>query len=306
MNLVENSAKSLILSYIELLQKNNYKLSPVKKNQYNFDVTVELGKDKIKLQVYFGKKGTKTVLQGNKELREYTAIDALLFGKQLFENSSFEIEEPQAYIGTDESGKGDYFGPLVVAGVYVDSESSAKLKKIGVRDSKELSERAIIKLASEIKHIIGNNFKIISLTPSKYNSMYAQIGNVNKLLGWTHANIIESLATRCNAKEVICDKFGNESYIIDSLQPEKLGILLHQFTRAERYTAVAAASILAREKFCNWFEESKKLLNIDLPKGASEQVEKTSFNIKLKFGEDKLSELVKLHFKTTNKIISNK
>ena len=133
--------------------------------------------------------------------------------------------------------------------------------------------------------------------------MYDKIGNVNRILGWAHAKVLENLLEECNAQEAISDKFGDESLIKNALQTKGKNILLHQLTKAERFTGVAAASILAREKFCEWFEHQNKILEIPLPKGASVEVEKAAALIKRKYGEGKLKELAKIHFKTTKKIV---
>ncbi len=303
MNTSEQKAKDLIASYIGLIKKNGFETGNYTRKQYNFEVDLKNSLEKVKLLVYFGSKGIKTVIQGNKETDFYRKINELLFGEKLFETQPLEIQEPERYIGTDESGKGDYFGPLVICGVYVDKETSARLKKIGVRDSKELSESSIRKISSEIKKISAGSYNLIVINPEKYNQLYERVKNVNRLLGWAHAKVLENLLVQCSAEEAISDKFGDESFIRSSLQERGKNILLHQLTKAERYTAVAAASILAREKFSDWFEAQRKVLGIELPKGASVTVEKTANDIKDKFGEAKLKELVKIHFRTTNKII---
>ncbi len=296
-------AEELISSFDNMLRERGYRVSGSIKKQYNFEILVTDGKDKLKVLVYFGKKGISTVLQGNKELKLYGEIFGLVFGEDLYQISSYEIDEPQRYIGTDESGKGDYFGPLVVSGVYVESESLKKFKILGIKDSKELSDNTISRLAEEIRNTEGVQYEIINLTPPSYNKLYKKIGNVNKILGWAHANVLENLLERCSAVEAISDKFGDESLIRDELQSRGKKILLHQFTKAERFTAVAAASILARDKFNSWFEEKKIDMNINLLKGASSEVEKLAAGLITEKGEDYLSELVKLHFKTTKKII---
>ena len=303
MNTSEQKAENLIASYTELIKKNGFDAGNLVRKQYNFEVDLRNNQEKLKLLVYFGSKGIKTVLQGNKETYFYGKVNELLFGEKLFEKQSFEIQEPAKYIGTDESGKGDYFGPLVICGVYVDKETSAELKKIGVKDSKELSENSIRKISSEIKKISEGKFNLIVINPEKYNQLHERVGNVNRILGWGHAKVLENLLVHYPAGEAISDKFGDESYIRNSLQEKGKNILLHQLTKAERYTAVAAASILAREKFSDWFELQKRVLGIELPKGASVMVETTANEIKNRFGEAKLKELVKIHFKTTKKII---
>ncbi|MGD1006012.1 MAG: ribonuclease HIII [Ignavibacteriaceae bacterium] len=259
--------------------------------------------DSIKLLVYFGKKGTKTILQGNINSGVYSEINKIVFGETLFKIDKPLTDEPEKYIGTDESGKGDYFGPLVICGVYVNKDTSSKLKKIGVRDSKELSDNAIRDITLRIKKIIDNSYDIIVITPGKYNILHEKMKNVNRILGWGHAKVLNNLLEKCEVKEAISDKFGNEKYIVNSLPDQWKNIELHQLTKAERYTAVAAASILARNIFCEWFEIQKRDLGIELPKGASSIVEETALKIKDKYGFDKLNELVKLHFRTTLKII---
>ena len=303
MNTSEQKAEDLIASYVEKLKNNRYEAGKNIRKQYNFEVEIRNNQEKLKLLVYFGSKGIKTVLQGNKESSLYENVNELLFGKKLFDKQSLEIQEPEKYIGTDESGKGDYFGPLVICGVYVDKETSAVLKKIGVKDSKELSKNSIRKISSEIKKISAGKFSLVVINPEKYNQLYERVGNVNRILGWGHAKVLENLLVNTPADEAISDKFGDESYIRNSLQEKGKNILLHQLTKAERYTAVAAASILAREKFSNWFDVQKQVMGIELPKGASVMVETTANEIKNRFGEAKLKELVKIHFKTTKKII---
>ncbi|MCL5029908.1 MAG: ribonuclease HIII [Bacteroidetes bacterium] len=302
-NSIELKAKDLITSYINSINKIDYPVSVIEKKQYNFEVTVSGKSDQIKVLVYFGKKGIKTVLQGNVDSKIYHEINNLLFGEKLSLNSLDDFSEPENYIGTDESGKGDYFGPLVICGVFADKKNLAELKKIGVKDSKELSDNLIKKISLEIKEIIGNKFSIIIITPEKYNQLHEKMKNVNRILGWAHAKVLENLLEKFETGEAISDKFGDENYIRNSLQGKGKNILLHQYTKAERYTAVAAASILAREKFCNWFDVQKNKYGLELPKGASSKVDNEARSIKEKFGYEKLNELVKLHFKTTLKII---
>jgi ribonuclease HIII len=253
--------------------------------------------------VYFGKKGIKTIIQGSTNSGLYSEIHKIVFGKDLFNINETLTDEPEQYIGTDESGKGDYFGPLVICGVYVNKDTSSRLKSIGVKDSKELSDSAIRNITIRIKEIIDNNYDLVVLNPGKYNSLHQKMGNVNKILGWGHARVLNNLLEKCEIDEAISDKFGDDKYILSSLPERWKNIKLHQLTKAERYTAVAAASILARNKFCDWFEAQNRELGFELPKGASSTVEDAALKIKNIFGFDKLNELVKLHFRTTLKII---
>jgi ribonuclease HIII len=298
--IIQESAKKIVESYSAILKEHLFIVSTPVLNSYNYEIQVKTNIGKLKILVYFGKSGSKTVIQGNKDSQLYNDINNLLLNKKkdVAEN---EFPEPLHYIGTDESGKGDYFGPLVVAGVIVDSNTSVQLKKIGVKDSKLLSDNIIKKLSPVIKNIVNNKFNIIVITPKTYNNLHAKMKNVNRILGWAHARVIENLLEKEDVKDAISDKFGNERLIKDSLQENGKKINLMQFTKAEKYTAVAAASILARNRFNEWFDEQSGKNNLILPKGASKIVDDTLKGIKEKYGVGFLNEIAKVHFKTTNK-----
>lgn len=302
MTSIKNSAEKKILEYKRLLENNNFFVDDIKQNNYCYEITISDKNDKVKLLVYFGKKGIKTVLQGNKETELYDGINRIIFGETFFNNLSEEVTEPEKYIGTDESGKGDYFGPLVIAGVFVDSKSASKLKEIGVRDSKKILDKDIKILSEKIKEITGNRFNIISISPRTYNELHTKMGNVNRILGWGHAKVLENILAKNSANTAISDKFGDESLIINSLQKEGKKLKLHQVIKAEKYTAVAAASILARNKFNEWFEIQNNKYNILIPKGASDLVNKAALKIKNEKGLEFMKEMVKLHFKNSKKI----
>jgi ribonuclease HIII len=207
------------------------------------------------------------------------------------------------YIGTDESGKGDYFGPLVIAGVYLDSESEKKLIDAGVKDSKKLSDDRVLELASTIRSRLDKTrYSVVSIGPEKYNELYERMGNLNKLLAWGHARSIENILASVNCKSVISDQFGDESYIKKALLEKGKGVELLQMPRAEEHTAVAAASILAREAFLLRLSALGKESGIELPKGASAEVEDTARRFVQKQGMGALTKYAKLHFKTTKKI----
>ena len=136
---IKESAKKIVESYSTVLKEQLFLVSAPVLSTYNYELRVQKGASKLKILVYFGKNGNKTVIQGNKDSQLYIDISNLLFTDKI-DAAENEFPEPLHYIGTDESGKGDYFGPLVVAGVIVNSTTSAGLKKIGVKDSKLLSD----------------------------------------------------------------------------------------------------------------------------------------------------------------------
>ncbi len=298
----KESAKKILENHIKNLKEEGFGTSEPILAQFNYQAEIQHTEGNLKLLIYFGKKGNKVILQGNKELKFYQQVYNIIFGKKLFSENTSVLIEPEFYIGTDESGKGDYFGPLVVAAVCTDKSVSNELVTIGVKDSKELSEHAITSIAPRIKKIEGCVFNVIVINPEKYNLLYNKMGNLNRMLGWAHAKVLENILDVKDAPEAISDKFGNEKYIQNSLQEKGRKLILHQVTKAEKYTAVAAASILARDSFNKWFLRANKKLKIELPKGASKKVENKAKYIVNKYGNKALIKLVKLHFKTTKKL----
>ncbi len=304
MNSKEETALKILERYILYLTKKNFHVSEPIKNEYSYQVSISEDKKKISLHVFFGKKGNKIILQGNKDLKLYKDVDDLIFGEKLITNDKPDFEPPHPYIGTDESGKGDYFGPLVIAGVYLTPEAGNYLRTLGVRDSKELSDLQIQQLAADIKKVNEIVYDVVLISPEKYNELYEKMGNLNRLMGWAHARVIENLLVNCSAGEVISDKFGNEKIILDALQQRGRSIKLNQITKAEKFTAVAAASILARESVVKWFKIQSKKYKVEIPKGSSSEVETVAKHLLEKYGEDILKKLVKIHFKTSNKVFN--
>jgi len=205
-----------------------------------------------------------------------------------------------AWIGTDESGKGDYFGPLVVAGTYVDEALLPQLKSLGVKDSKRLSDRAVLKMDKPIRSLCPHSVVVIG--PEKYNDLYERIKNLNRLLAWGHARVIENLLEKNPCQRVVTDQFGDERFVLDALMKKGREVKLEQRHKAEDDPAVAAASILARAEFLRRLKQLSSKIGIPLPKGASELVEATAHQIVEKKGAKTLKEVAKLHFKTTTKL----
>lgn len=204
-------------------------------------------------------------------------------------------------IGIDESGKGDFFGPLCVAGVFAEGESIARLKDLGVKDSKSLSDKQIRAIAAKIR--TGYKHSIVKINPAKYNEIYAQFKNLNRLLGWGHATAIESLIERTGCQHVIIDQFADESVVETALKRKKLKIDLHQRHRAEEDLVVAAASILAREAFIEGLAQLEHDFDQPLPKGASAATIAAGKKFLRRYGKDRLPSVAKLHFKTLDAIL---
>lgn len=211
------------------------------------------------------------------------------------------------YAGIDESGKGDYFGPLVIAAVRLDEHAEAELERMGVRDSKQLTDLRCRELAKVIKETCPDAYEIVEIPPARYNTLYKQFRaekqNLNNLLAWGHARALESLLQKAPCSYAISDKFGNADYIKSRLMAKGASVELLQEPRAEKYTAVAAASILARDRFLYRLKALGDELGMKLPKGASPAVVSTAKNIIAAKGEEALANVAKLHFKTTDAVL---
>ena len=209
-------------------------------------------------------------------------------------------DEAEPHGGVDESGKGDFFGPLAVAGVYVDSEIAPQLRQLGVCDSKLIKSSAkIFELAKGIRAIVAGKFAVLMLKPETYNRLYAQIGNLNRMLAWGHARVIENLLEQVpECPRMLSDKFGNEVLIKRALMERGRRITLQQRTKAESDVAVAAASILAREAFLRGMNALSDELRVTLPRGAGPQVLKCGRELMQSQGEAVFVRCAKLHFKT--------
>lgn len=205
------------------------------------------------------------------------------------------------HIGIDESGKGDFFGPLCIAGVYVKKEEFATLQALGVKDSKALTDTTIRKLAKEIqKHCA---YHIVKINPLKYNQIYADFKNLNRLLAWGHATTIEQLVQQTGCQTVTIDQFADEWVVEAALKRKKLPVKLTQRHRAEEDLAVAAASILARYAFIEGLDRLSQEIDILLPKGSSKATILAGQEVLRRWGEGKLREICKQHFKTLDAIL---
>lgn len=277
----------------------------------DFEITVPLhtvfsGRKKgISCTLY---KSGKLTVQGS-GMREFVEF---YLEPEILKNVSFtypeivsaETLDLTGRIGIDESGKGDFFGPLCIAGVFAEGKSITKLKAMGVRDSKTLTEAAIIKIGHQIRSEI--DYHIVRINPSKYNELYSQFLNLNTLLAWGHATAIEQLVLKTNCKNVIIDQFAAERVVETALKRKKLQVELTQRHRGEEDVVVAAASILAR---CEFLEGLKKLgeeYGMVLPKGASAATIAAGKKIFLKYGEKGLVNTSKVHFKTYNVVTQGK
>ncbi len=214
-------------------------------------------------------------------------------------------ERFEPHMGIDESGKGDFFGPLVIAAVYVDEKIVQAFDRIGVRDSKTItSDAKAEKMAEAILGVVGNRHTVVEIGPRAYNRLYRKIGNVNRLLAWGHARAIENLLeTVPGCPRALADQFGPKQRIERALMQKGKGIKLEQKTKAESDPAVAGASIIARARFIAGLRKLGKRYDITMPKGASEKVRETAVELVKQHGPKILPDTVKTHFRTTDQVL---
>lgn len=261
-------------------------------------------KNKLSIAVY--EKGPKVLLQG-RGIEDFVSfeLEPKILGEARLgyeEVHSPEMFEP--HFGIDESGKGDFFGPLVIAGAYTDRAIAREFKDHGIQDSKRItSDAQIHALAKMVRETPGVAFEVIVIGPEKYNELYAKFANLNDLLGWGHARVIENLlAKRPDCPRALSDKFADERVIRKALFEHGKNIELEQRTKAESDPAVAAASILAREGFIDWLERHGKRAGFDLGRGVSEPIKATARKIVEQGGPEALRRFAKVHFRTAHEI----
>lgn len=243
-------------------------------------------------------KSGKLMVQG-KEAAEFLEfyLEPEILGSFKYSYGQLDVDT-SSRIGIDESGKGDFFGPLCVAGVYADDKCIAKLQSLGVKDSKLMNDATIKKLAGAIKGCCVH--RIVKINPKKYNELYDQFKNLNKMLAWGHATAIELLVKETTCRNVIVDQFADERVVLTALKRKDLEVNLTQRHRAEEDLVVAAASILARDAFLEGLSALGQEFGIKLPKGASKLTIEAGRDFVRRHGRELLGNVAKLHFKTTN------
>jgi ribonuclease HIII len=302
------------------LLDQGFKVNPPRDIQYGIQFMVFSEKESGLIRLFNGKKGLRVDLS---QVKDETLQHQLQIGLEIFlsEKDSFNklkekakvsektgdrfakesLSDPEKLIGVDESGKGDYFGPLVVAGVYVDAKLSETLKAMGVADSKTLSDAKMREMAPKIKEICPH--ALVILNNNTYNDIYQKIQNLNVVLAWGHARVIENALLQVpQCKHALSDKFGPDHLILDALRKKEVQITLFQRTKAESNIAVAAASVLARAMFLEYIEDLEKRYGHSFPKGCSDVVLQTASRFLKKHGHTELGNVAKLHFKVTKDI----
>jgi ribonuclease HIII len=262
--------------------------------------------EKEKTNVVFYESG-KLVVQGKgtKDFIEFVLEPEILKEARLGYETVLNPELLLPRLGVDESGKGDFFGPLCIAGVYVNEAVVNAWKDAGIRDSKNISSDKKIKdLAELIRKTPGCVTSVVPIGNEAYNRLYTKMRSVNTMLAWGHARVIENLMGQRHRMNppparAISDQFASDkATVAKALMSLGREIELVQKHRAEEDLAVAAASILARYEFVTRLGALEKQFETELPRGASAAVDAAAKEFIAKQGRDNLPRVAKMHFRT--------
>jgi len=280
------------------LRENDYKFREVPYARF--------AAEKEKTNVVFYESG-KLVVQGKgtQDFVEFVLEPMILQEVKLGYETVLNPELLAPRIGVDESGKGDFFGPLCVAAVYLNETMIPAWKNAGIRDSKNIgSDRRIAELAQLIRSTPGCVFSVVPIGNTAYNRLHAKMKSVNTLLAWGHARAIENMmgaAERMHPPPVraISDQFAHDKGVIaKALMALGRSIELVQRHKAEEDMAVAAASILARNEFVTRLRDLGRKYDMVFPKGGGANVDVAAKEFVAKRGAAALNEVGKTHFRT--------
>jgi len=264
-------------------------------------------KGKLSVTVY--EKGPKVLVQGKdtEDFIRFTLEPEILGEARLGYEEVVDPEMFAPHFGIDESGKGDFFGPLVIAGVYVEHASARALLDAGVTDSKRIgSDAKVRRLAATIRATPGVVHETLVISPTRYNEMYPTFRNLNEMLAWGHARVIARLAQlRPECPRALSDQFARKEILEGALKKRGVNLILEQKVRGEADIAVAAASLLARERFIDWLRDASAASSTALPLGASELVKEAARVFIAIHGAENFGKVAKLHFKTAGEVLKN-
>lgn len=215
-------------------------------------------------------------------------------------------EVSAAHMGVDESGKGDFFGPMVVVGAYTDESLTKTMREMDVRDSKTISsDSKALDMGRELRRLLGKRYAVVKIGPQAYNRLYSKMRNVNAILAWGHARAIENLLEVVpDCPRAISDQFGSEEQVKRALMKKGRRIELIQRPRAESDIAVAAASVIARELFLRSLKDMEQEFKASFPKGASSGVKEAAKAFVKRHSPEILLQTAKCHFKTTDAVLN--
>jgi ribonuclease HIII len=302
--------QKLLTHVAELLEKTSQQsliLLEEKEIPYGMQLVFEKGEQNIPLNIYYSeKKGITHIIGGTKTNPLRPLLEKITQAQIIsLDASAPKHHDWKEWIGSDESGKGDFFGPLVICSFFCRDDMVPNLQKWGVRDSKLLNDAAIYKIAKLILQTYNSHAKVIILKPDKYNALYAdfrkQGKKLNEMMTWMHSAAISELLAKYPSEGVLIDQFQKNNALSRQIKKEHHVQVLEK-THAESDIAVAAASIIARYHFLEAMNAQNRKYGIEFPKGASHGVIEAGREFVARFGKNRMVEVAKVHFVTYEKI----
>lgn len=299
----------LYLSHlIPLLEQRGLQITSQKEIPYGAQIKLQRQDQKASINLYYSeKRGLSKVIGAPDGSELKPELELLLLGE------TEEITQPgmhlwHAWIGSDECGKGDYFGPLVVSAFYCTRAQVPSLTKLGVQDSKKLNDHRILQIAKAIYLNFPGQAASLILNPPKYNELISrfkqQNQNLNDLLAWGHETAISELMEKeLPAEGILVDQFSKAQKAKLRLSRKYPHAKIIERTGAERDLAVAAASILSRYQFLEAMAKLNHRYQMTFPLGASPPVIKAGQLFVEKYGSARLAEVAKVHFKTSQSVV---
>lgn len=295
-----------LASRLNLLHGAGFLLEDFRRLPNGVQLVVRGPRETLRVNAYAGKGGIR-VVPACKPSRELSTLCQIL-GPEGGGRACLPQDEKAltSWVGTDEAGKGDYFGPLVVGAFVADWDVAGTLEDMGLKESKRLSRERVAALSGLLWSRFRPRCSVVEIGPQRYNEIYAQLagsgGKLNALLGWAHARAIKDLHGREPVGVVVVDKFGSPGHITRYLSG-LAGVEVRMRSHAEDNPAVAAASVLAKARFLERLESLSERVGVPLPPGAGPEVVEAGRKLVSLHGEGILAEVAKLHFKTTERIL---
>lgn len=273
---------------------------------YGSRITLRGESTTIGINIYYSrKKGHSTVFDKKVSEAVQRWIRPILEPGPASDRISPFKEELQfaSWIGCDEGGKGAFPGPLVAVAFHVDRSMTDHLIQLGVADSKTLSGKHLVKLATELEKHYSSRIGITILYPETYNRLYDQFKSqgrsLNHLLAWAHGKAVEKLMSQ-KPEAIVVDQFAYPAVIRPRMP---VGPQLIIRTKAENNIGVAAASVIAGARYLMGLDTLSRTVGVKLMPGAGKAADQAVVEAVKKHGESILRKIVKCHFRNTEKVM---
>ncbi len=285
-------------------EQNLYLISE-KEIPYGLQIVIGTQEVNVPLNIYYSeKKGISTVI-GGKEFNPLKPLLTEMILSLTVDSTQKNIHSWDSWLGTDEAGKGEFYGALVVAGFHTDKDIIPELQRIGVKDSKKITRDMIDPIAHKLYKAFKERIGVVSLNPLTYNKLYNDFNHqqkkLNEMMAWMHGRVILNLLEKTGENRVVVDKFTTDAKLLKTIKDlEKIELL--QIPQAERDLGVAAASIIARYHYLDSLKMLSKKFRLEFKSGSGKQSLETGVTFVKKYSLAKLQEVAKTHFKNFEKI----